>query len=588
MARSLRDIPGSNRPRKRFTSHRERDLWAPSRSSNLDLTPRALRLDRARGKRFQPRRRIDVGVLVIGAAVLGVVLWMGISFWNATRVRAELAGLVDGTPFTPDVATALDITIRVPRDDDRFRAAVTVDGVDVLDNLKFAGDTLRIRPVDLVNSELVVGALDEGEHVITLSVGRLFLADAVFRWTYAVDSVAPVLEVPATLDPVPIDEPVIVRGRVEPAATVLLAGKPVETHDGRFEVAFDNPPTGSLQFEAVDRAGNRSSAASVVPVIYPSSSRGVHVSASGWADDAVRAGVLDLVDRGLIDTVVLDLKDESGTIGYGSELAEPRRIGAVRAKVDLTEVVHTLEDRKVRVIGRIVAFRDPIYATAAWTEGRKDEVLQTPRGEMLTTGGGYANYVQPAVQAYNLDIALEAVDLGVHDILWDYARRPEGNPESMVVPNLAGPSSDVVAAFLADSHEALREKGVYQGASVLGIAAASGDSVAQDIPAMSRVVDYLAPMVYPSSWGPGMYGVDSPVRDPATITQRSLQDFQTAAEGSGVRFLPWIQDYSLSGVPYGPAEVRAQIDAAASLGLTGFFLWNPNIHYTADALTPIG
>jgi hypothetical protein len=588
MARSLRDIPGSNRPRKRFMGHRERDLWAPSRSSNLDLTPRALRLDRTRGKRFQPRRRIDVGVLIIGAAVLGVVLWMGLSFWGATRVHVVMAGLVDGTPFTPDVAQGLDITIRVPKDDDRFRAAVTVDGVDLLDDLTFVGDTLRIRPVDLVTSELVVGALDEGEHVISLSVGRLFLSDAVFRWTYAVDSVAPTLEVPAALDPVPIDQPVTVRGQVEPDAELLLAGAPVETDDGRFEVTFDNPPTGALEFEAVDRAGNHSSATSVVPVIYPSSSRGVHVSASGWADQAIRAGVLDLVDRGLIDTVVLDLKDESGAIGYDSALAEPRRIGAVRSKVDLADVVRTLEDRHVRVIGRIVAFRDPIYATAAVAAGRMDEVLQTPRGEMLATGGGYANYVQPAVQTYNLDIALEAVELGVHDILWDYVRRPEGNPESMVVPNLAGPSSDVVAAFLSTAHEALRAKGAYQGAAVLGIAAASGDSIAQDVPAMSRVVDYLAPMIYPSSWGPGMYGVDSPVRDPAEITKRSLSDFQTVSEGSGVRFLPWIQDFSLNGVPYGPAEVRAQIDAAASLGLTGFFLWNPNIRYTADALTPIG
>ncbi|MGV3758590.1 MAG: putative glycoside hydrolase, partial [Actinomycetota bacterium] len=40
-------------------------------------------------------------------------------------------------------------------------------------------------------------------------------------------------------------------------------------------------------------------------------------------------------------------------------------------------------------------------------------------------------------------------------------------------------------------------------------------------------------------------------------------------------------------VTYGAAEVKAQIDAAAELGLTGFLLWDPNVTYTADALTPI-
>jgi hypothetical protein len=104
---------------------------------------------------------------------------------------------------------------------------------------------------------------------------------------------------------------------------------------------------------------------------------------------------------------------------------------------------------------------------------------------------------------------------------------------------------------------------------------------------MARAVDYLAPMIYPSHWGPGQYRVDSPIHEPFEITKRSLTDFQRVTAGTGVRFLPWIQDFTLFGVPYGPAEVRAQIDAAASLGITGFLLWNPNVRYTDTALTPI-
>jgi hypothetical protein len=588
MARSLRDIPGSNRPRKRFVSNRERDLWAPSRPSTLDLTPRGLRLERSRSNHFGSRRRLDIGVLLIGSAALGLVLWMGISFWNATRVRVEMTGLVDGTPFTPDAVTGLTISISVPKDDDRFRAAVTLDGVDLLEGLDFIGDTLVISPAQLVDEELVESALDEGEHEITLSVGRLFVSDSVFRWSYAVDSLAPSLEVPATLDPVPIGEPVTLRGHVEPEAELRFQGDPLDTHDGAFAVDFDHPPTGPLHFEAIDRAGNRTDATSVIPVQYPAASRAVHVSAAGWGNDELRAGVVDLIERGLIDTVELDLKDESGVIGYDSKIPMAEEIGAVRAEFDLADAVDTLTDLDVRVIGRIVAFRDPIYAAAAWAAGREDEVLQTPDGGMLSAYGGFTNYVHPAVRDYNLDIALEATDLGVHDILWDYIRRPEGAPDTMVVPGLEGPSSAVVTAFLADTHEVLRARGVYQGASVFGIAAASGDAIAQDVPLMAQAVDYLAPMIYPSHWGPGQYRVDSPVHEPYEITKRSLADFQQIAVGSGVRFLPWIQDFSLFGVPYGPAEVRAQIDAAAELGITGFFLWNPNVRYTADALAPVG
>ena len=585
MAPSLRDIPGSNRPRKRFAGSRQRDLWAPPRSSGLDLTPRGLRLDRSR--RFRRRPRVDLGILAIAVAALGVLLWMGTSFWSATRVNVEIEGLRDGDALRPGAAEALDISIRVADSDDRFRAVVSVDGIDVLDDLGFTGDTVRIRPAELVSSKLVEGALEEGTHTIALSVGRLFLPDADFRWVYTVDSVAPELRLPEDVAPVPIDEPTTVRGKVEPDALLRMNGEEVEVEGGRFAVTFEHPPTGTLRFEATDPAGNWTVAETVVRVHYPTSSRAVHVSAAGWADTELRAGVLALIEERRIDTVQLDLKDESGAIGYLSEVPMAKRIGAVRAQFDLAEAVRMLESRGVRVIGRLVAFRDPIYAKWAWSVGRKDEVLQTPDGEMLSAYGGFANYVHPTVQKYNLDLALEAVRFGVHDILWDYIRRPEGAPDTMVVPGLRGASADVVVRFLDRSHQALRELGVYQGASVFGIAARSGDSIAQDVPAMARVVDYLAPMIYPSHWGPGQYGVARPIREPQEITLRSLADFQLVTAGSGVHLLPWIQDFTLYGVTYGAAEVRAQIDAAASLGLEGFLLWNPNVRYTGSALTPI-
>lgn len=546
-----------------------------------------MRIDRSNPHLLRPRRPVDLGLLVIGLAAVGLVAWMGYSFWSATRVRVEVAGLVDRTPFTPDDASRLDIKIRVPGTDDRFRAALDLDGVDLLDRLDFDGDTLRIQPANLVASKLVQGALDEGEHQITLRVGRLFLSDAVFRWRYDVDSVAPMLRVRATFDPVPIDKPVTVRGRVEAGAALRVDGAPLDARDGRFAITFDHPPTAPIRFEATDRAGNQTAAESIVPVAYRASSRGVHVTAAAWASADVRASILALADRDLIDTVVLDLKDERGIVGYTSKVPMAVRIGATRARFDLADAVRTVEKHGARVVGRLVAFRDPTFAAWAWAAGRKDEVLQTTSGDLLTSYGGFANYAHPTVRKYNLDLALEAVDLGVRDILWDDVRRPEGSPDTMVVPGLEGSSAAVVARFLSDAHEALRARGAYQGAAVLGIAVASGDAVGQDIPAMARAVDYLAPTIYPARWGPGLYGVARPIREPYEITRRALADFQRVTAGTGVRLLPWIQDFTLNGVPYGPAEVRAQIDAAAFLGIKGFLLWNPNVRYTAAALTPM-
>jgi hypothetical protein len=56
---------------------------------------------------------------------------------------------------------------------------------------------------------------------------------------------------------------------------------------------------------------------------------------------------------------------------------------------------------------------------------------------------------------------------------------------------------------------------------------------------------------------------------------------------------PWLQDFTLLWVPdpliveYGPAEVRAQINATEELTYTvGWSLWSADNAYTYDALRP--
>ena len=76
------------------------------------------------------------------------------------------------------------------------------------------------------------------------------------------------------------------------------------------------------------------------------------------------------------------------------------------------------------------------------------------------------------------------------------------------------------------------------------------------------------------------------MRQPADIVTRSVADFERIVAGSGAAVVPWLQDFSWGSVIYGPAEVRAQIDAARAVGAEGFLLWNPTSVYNVDALDP--
>jgi hypothetical protein len=283
--------------------------------------------------------------------------------------------------------------------------------------------------------------------------------------------------------------------------------------------------------------------------------------------------------------VELDLKDEAGIVGYDSQVPMAHRIGAVAPEYRLKETVADLKRRGVRVIGRIVAFRDAPLAQWAWQNDRRDWVVQTADGQMLMTYGGFTNAAHPEVQRYNIDLAVEASGAGMDDILWDYVRRPEGDPATMRLPGLRGTPSDAIVEFLGKARAELRPRCVYQGAAVFGIAADRPDAVGQDIPRIARTVDYVAPMLYPSHWVPGEYRVKNPNQQPFDIVKAVLADYQAKMAGTGTYLTPWLQDFSL-GHPYGPAEVRAQIDAATQLGVHDWLLWNAGARYTAAALDP--
>jgi hypothetical protein len=427
--------------------------------------------------------------------------------------------------------------------------------------------------------------LADGEHVVTVRrEGRLLTSTRrTFRFT--VDTKAPVLalEAPATVH---ARDPLELAGTVEPGAELRNGDTAVPLDEtGAFRLVLEPSPR-RLLLTATDAAGNSSRwrvPVTVVPRRPSKPIRGVHVTAYAWADKDLRQSILALVRAKKINTVELDLKDESGEVGWDSGVPLARRMGAQLDIYDLSASVEQLHRLGVRVVGRLVCFRDPIHAEAAWRAGRRAEVVGAPGGGAYSKYGGFTNFANPVVRKYNIDLAVAAARLGVDEILYDYVRRPDGPLSSMAFPGLRGTPERAIVEFLRQSRVALADTDVLVGASVFGVAATRPQEVAQDIPAMARQVDYIAPMLYPSHWGPGEYGVPDPNGQPYEIVRRSTVDFVKQVRGSGARVVNWLQDFSL-GHDYGPAEVRAQIRASREAGVDEFLLWDAAVTYTAEAL----
>src|SRR5439155_12164885 len=106
---------------------------------------------------------------------------------------------------------------------------------------------------------------------------------------------------------------------------------------------------------------------------------------------------------------------------------------------------------------------------------------------------------------------------------------------------------------------------------------------------MAQRVDYVCPMVYPSHYAKGEYGISNPNDQPyKTIHLAMTGALKILGDQGPTKLRPYLQDFSLKGrgIRYGPKEVRAQIQAAADVGIQSWTLWNARCVYTWAALHP--
>ncbi|MFA9432619.1 putative glycoside hydrolase [Egicoccus sp. AB-alg2] len=462
---------------------------------------------------------------------------------------------------------------------------LALDGQDV--DADRGDTTLRWAPQDLDDGEYTLAALRQAPDADEPEV--------LHEWAFAVDATPPEIELTSPDSAVVAGEPVSVAGTTEPGATVSVAGQETTAgDDGGFAVELPEAPEGDLEIVAVDAAGNASddqfTLVTVPSRVEVDHVRSVHVTPHAWATDSFRERILQMADDGIINSVALTLKDEGGRIGWNSEVELAIASGANEGVYDLEATIAALHERGIHVAGRIVAFRDPMLGPYARDNGDLDWLVQTTDGEPYT--GRYeccfTNFSHPEVIEYNLAIAEEAARAGVDDILWDYIRKPDGPRENLVLEGIPNdePLEPAIIEFTRLADERLSRYGVGHGASLYGIAADRPTQIAQDVPGMSEYLDYVAPMIYPSHWGPGEYGVADPNRQPYDIIDATLEVWKEQVEGTDTRIVPWLEDTTYRAWDR-PHQVREQIRAARDHDIQEFLMWDPSVRYTLEAYDTI-
>ena len=320
----------------------------------------------------------------------------------------------------------------------------------------------------------------------------------------------------------------------------------------------------------------------LVPRPYPSEVRGVHVTAPLAGLPGKITDYTALKAYGL-NTIEVDVKDENGQVGFVSpELPElARTTGAARPDYDVASVVRDVHAAGMYLIGRVVVFEDPVLSAA-----RPDlAVLRSDGSRWLSNAGlGWVNPYDRRVWRYAVAVGAAAAKLGFDEIQFDYVRFPSDGDVSAIVyrHRRAEPMGATIARFLRYASSMLHPLGVRVSADVFGLAATHDLRIGQVPKRIAGYLDAIYPMVYPSHFSSGEYGIQAPDAYPGRTVARALYDFRLQVKGRS-ELIPWLQDFSL-GRPYGLIEVTDQIAAARRQHARGYMLWNPEGVYTRDAL----
>jgi hypothetical protein len=318
----------------------------------------------------------------------------------------------------------------------------------------------------------------------------------------------------------------------------------------------------------------------------PAEIRGVHVTIALASLPGKLEEYMRMRSAGL-NTIELDVKDENGEIGFvPSSVPLASRVGAAMRYYKPREAVRLARKHGLYLIGRVVIFEDPKLST-----GRPDLAIRRADGSVWTNaaGLGWTNPYDRRVWDYNVSIAEVAARAGFDEIQLDYVRFPsDGDIETAVFAHKTStPPAWVIPQFVQYAAKRLKPLGVRLSADVFGLSATRDLGIGQMPRRISRYLDAVYPMTYPSHYSAGEYGIADPSAQPGETVFNSLADFRRELRGRKTDIVPWVQDFTL-GRTYTLTEVRAQIESARLQDARGYLLWNPSGVYTDGALVPPG
>lgn len=317
-----------------------------------------------------------------------------------------------------------------------------------------------------------------------------------------------------------------------------------------------------------------------------------------------------------VNALVIDVKENYGLL-YDSKLPLARELDCIVAHRDIPSIVRKCHAQGIKVIARIVSFKDETFAGV-----RPDLTIHDQAGKPIQFPlEGNATWADPynkEVWQYLIDIAEEVIELGVDEIQFDYIRFPaggssDGSAADYGDPEILPQKYSAINRFLQTSAIQIQNNNsIPIGADLFSIVMTSdldGHAIGQDWTTIGLTgIHNICPMIYPSHYANASLGTmgngvgtdladnryEAPDLEPYGVVADAIIDGREAIDQENyARVRPYLQAFTANYLPagyymeYTGSVIREQIQAVYDAGFDEWILWNVNPTYPAGTFEQI-
>jgi len=286
--------------------------------------------------------------------------------------------------------------------------------------------------------------------------------------------------------------------------------------------------------------------------------------------------VFELAQNGDINTIVVDLKSDYGYLCYKTDFKLAKELKAFKDYIDLDYLIESCKKNNVKLIARIVCFRDNYLAPY------EDCAITDTLGNIWYDKNRIAwlNPYNEKVHNYLIGVIEELNKKGINSFALDYIRFPtDGDIRRINWPKGKTPRYEPFLRFLKKLKEKVNAE---IGVCIFGYSVWFDlKNEGQEVSKFGEFVDVVYPMLYPSHFHPTFKKEVSEYWRNYWIYFDSVEEaFKKLPRR--VKVIPFVQGFDLYAENYNCDYIFWQILGAICADADGILIWNPASKYTTS------